>query len=54
MRERLSVCRSSDWILEKGKLMNDQLLSLAADPGLLEIALCIGAIWVLRWIEAMK
>ncbi len=31
--------------------MNDQFLSLAADPGLIEIALCIGVIAILRWIE---
>jgi hypothetical protein len=34
--------------------MSEQLLSLASDPRLIEIALCVGAIWVLRWIELMK
>jgi hypothetical protein len=34
--------------------MNEVLQSLAADPRLIEIALCVGAIWVLRWIEMMK
>lgn len=34
--------------------MNEQLLALAADPRLIEIALCVGVIWVLRWIELMK
>ena len=34
--------------------MNDQLLSLAADPRLIEIALCLGVIAILQWIELMK
>ena len=34
--------------------MNDQFLSLAADPRLIEIALCIGVIAILQWIELMK
>ena len=34
--------------------MNDQFLSLAADPSLIEIALCIGVIAILQWIQLMK
>jgi hypothetical protein len=34
--------------------MNDQLLSLAADPSLVEIALCIGVIAILQWIQWTK
>ncbi len=34
--------------------MNDQFLSLAADPRLIEIALCIGVIVILQWIELIK
>lgn len=34
--------------------MNGQLPSLVADPSLIEMALCVGAICVLRWIESMK
>ena len=34
--------------------MNDQFLSLAADPGLIEIALCLGVIAILQWIALMK
>jgi hypothetical protein len=34
--------------------MEQELLSLFADPRLSEIALCLGAIWVLRWIDLMK
>ena len=34
--------------------MNDQFLSLAADPRLIEITLCIGVIAILQWIELMK
>ena len=34
--------------------MNDQFLSLAVDPRLIEIALCIGVIAILRWIELIK
>lgn len=33
--------------------MLDQLSSIFADPELIKIALCIGAIWVLRWIDMM-
>ncbi len=34
--------------------MNDELLSLAADPRLIEIALCLGAIWILGWIQSLR
>ncbi len=34
--------------------MNEQLLSLAAEPRLIEIALCLGVIGILRWIQLMK
>jgi hypothetical protein len=38
----------------EGETMEQQMLSLFADPRLLEIALCLGVIGVLRWIELMK
>jgi hypothetical protein len=31
--------------------MDQQLLSLLSDPRLLEIALCLGVIGLLRWIN---
>lgn len=34
--------------------MNEQLLWLAADPRLFEIALCLGVIGILHWIQLMK
>jgi hypothetical protein len=34
--------------------MNDQLLSLAAGPRLIEIALCIGVTAILQWIQWTK
>ena len=34
--------------------MNDQFLSLAADPRLIEIVLCLGVIGIPRWIELMR
>lgn len=34
--------------------MNDQFLSLAADPRLIEIALCLVVIAILRGIELTK
>lgn len=34
--------------------MNDQLLWLAADPRLIEIALCIGVTAILQWIQWTK
>ncbi len=34
--------------------MVDQAPSIFADPTLIRIALCVGAIWVLRWTEMTK
>ena len=34
--------------------MQEATASLIADPRLLEIALCLGVIWVLHWIDLMK
>jgi hypothetical protein len=34
--------------------MEQELLSLFSDPRLTEIALCLGVIWVLHWIDLMK
>lgn len=34
--------------------MNWQLVSPIADPSLVEMALCLAAIWVLRRIESMN
>ena len=34
--------------------MSAPLLPFPVDPHLIEIAVCLGAIWVLRWIESMK
>jgi hypothetical protein len=34
--------------------MIEHLLSLAGDPRVIGMALCVGAIWVLRWIEMVK
>jgi hypothetical protein len=46
-----SAALSEQW-RENG--MNDQWLSLAADPRLIEIALCIGVIAILQWIELIQ
>jgi hypothetical protein len=33
--------------------MEFQLVSVFGDPRVLEIILCVGAIWVLRWISSL-
>jgi hypothetical protein len=54
LRRGTAVAYSTVSYFARSQAMEQGLLSLFADPRLSEIAICVGVIWVLRWIDLMK